>query len=449
MVADLDGDDRLDLYLTSATGQQALMLGDGEGGFADYTAWRGLGGTLPPPVNGATAMDIDDDGDLDLLVHTEAGVRVQRQDGGVFVEGGGDSGLEDSGQVMGGTLGDFDGDARLDLFLNHSWLPPDDRGKGRLFLGRGDGRFERVETWSEQSGTGGLAFASVAVDLDGDQRSDLLVLRDKMELAPNSAFVQGGTSDLPLAWHTELSDGLVGNSGTMGVGVFDANADGLDDLFLADSHRNLLYLADGTPGGWYDAAAVHGVDLAADEERRDAWGVVPQDFDGDGFTDVFLTFSDKEQPDEQPDELLRNVDGVRFEAVGDAWGLDSDARARGAVAGDLDRDGVPDVTMCPTDGPAKVLLMPCNGASRLTVQLRGHAGDTYGVGARVRIEAGGLVLEQELRVGFETFAGGPAELYFGLADADRVDRLEVRWTDGTRNVFEDLPVDALLRVTRE
>ncbi len=78
LLADLDGDGALDLYVVEAPrtdGQppNALLHGDGRGGFADSTAaW---GGTAPPGSHpeSAWAMDLDRDGDLDLLTFNGGG----------------------------------------------------------------------------------------------------------------------------------------------------------------------------------------------------------------------------------------------------------------------------------------------------------------------------------------------------------------------------------------
>jgi hypothetical protein len=42
----------------------------------------------------------------------------------------------------------------------------------------------------------------------------------------------------------------------------------------------------------------------------------------------------------------------------------------------------------------------------------------------------------------------PAEAHFGLGDADTVDELRVRWTDGSETVLTDVPADQFMRITQ-
>ena len=93
-----------------------------------------------------------------------------------------------------------------------------------------------------------------------------------------------------------------------------------------------------------------------------------------------------------------------------------------------------------------------NGNHWLNVRLVGGGSgeaNTAGIGARIFVEAGGRTQMREIRAGSGLASHQDApEAAFGLGAAEGVDRLEIRWPDaeGTRQVFEDLPVDRFVVV---
>jgi hypothetical protein len=82
----------------------------------------------------------------------------------------------------------------------------------------------------------------------------------------------------------------------------------------------------------------------------------------------------------------------------------------------------------------------------LRVGLQGPGKNTRGVGARVEVEAGGVIRTQWMLAGGRGFTNGTTfELHFGLGAAETVDALRVYWPDGEVTVHED--VTARQRVT--
>ncbi len=83
----------------------------------------------------------------------------------------------------------------------------------------------------------------------------------------------------------------------------------------------------------------------------------------------------------------------------------------------------------------------------LHVDLIGPPGNRTALGTSVRLHAGGRML---LRVVGQAegahFSQGQHRLYFGLGELARVDRLEVRWSDGRIQTLASPPVDRRMRV---
>jgi hypothetical protein len=74
----------------------------------------------------------------------------------------------------------------------------------------------------------------------------------------------------------------------------------------------------------------------------------------------------------------------------------------------------------------------------------GRTSNRDGIGAAVRIEAGGRAQVRELRSGYSYLTTNDLRLHFGLGAAARIDRLHVRWPSGLVESLSDLPADELV-----
>jgi hypothetical protein len=80
----------------------------------------------------------------------------------------------------------------------------------------------------------------------------------------------------------------------------------------------------------------------------------------------------------------------------------------------------------------------------LQIRLRGVQANCDGVGAHIRGLANDLTLVREVHSGRGYQSHWGSRLHFGLGTRPRVDRVEIRWIGGGREVFRDLPADRLI-----
>jgi hypothetical protein len=143
-----------------------------------------------------------------------------------------------------------------------------------------------------------------------------------------------------------------------------------------------------------------------------------------------------------------------FSDEGPAWGADDPGMSRGVVLADLDRDGWLDIGKrilnngdSITNSENAVYLSHCGTEGWLEVALeQPETANTRAIGAKVAVEAGGRTYRRWVNGGGTGYASQPpADLHFGLGDADVVDQITVTWPDGA--VSRLLDVDARQRVT--
>ena len=175
------------------------------------------------------------------------------------------------------------------------------------------------------------------------------------------------------------------------------------------------------------------------------------DFDNDGDLDIFSANGAAGELVLEDALLLENDGTGRYRDVGPEHGayFREKHSGRGAAVWDFDNDGDLDIVISHVGVGVPATLLRNDGGNRnhwLGVRLVGREGQAAAIGALVRLEAGG---RRQVAVNQWTtsyLSAHDPRLHFGLGSHDRVDRLEVRWTDGTSDVFEDLPADRYLTV---
>jgi len=484
---DSDGDGFLDAYVISGSAFEPLepapynhlYRNRGDGTFEDATARSGLGD--PSWSMGCSAGDYDGDGDLDLYVTNYGPNRLFENRGdGTFADVTDRAGVGDPHWGTGAAWADYDGDGDLDLYSSNfvqfdPELRPGDTMKfcmwhgvqvfygpeaydgdhDVLYRNNGDGTFTEVSqaagTASEKAYNG---FTAVFCDFSNDGLLDLYVADDT---TPNLYYVNQGDG---LFRNSSMRSGASLNEdgevqAGMGVAVGDYDADGDFDFFVthfADDY-NTLYRNEG--GRFFtDVAYMAGV--ADVSIPYVGWGTEFYDFDHDGDEDLFVAnghvypavdLHDLGTKYAQRNHVLENEDG-RFRDVSSLAGPGLTVRkvSRGAAFGDYDRDGDVDILIQNVDDTPTLLRNDSRDGNWVMVAVRSQGLNRFGVGARLVLEAGGRRQMREIRAGSSFLSMSQLEAHFGLADADRVDRLEVRWPSGQVREFDDVPVNHFLTV---
>jgi hypothetical protein len=497
---DHDGDGDLDLYLVSAGDGAAainrMFSREPDGSYTDVTAASGLGD--PGYGMGAALGDVDNDGDLDLLV-TNLGpdALYLNAGGGVFRRL--ESPIGADGWSTSACFLDHDRDGLLDLYVatyldfdppractdkagNPEFCGPEAfRGlPDRLYRGRGDGTFEEISDAALPGRPSNKGLGVVCADLDGDGRTDVYVTNDGEE---NLAWMSRGAGPAPGPGGFENRAVLLGAAlnmfghaeASMGIAAGDVDDDLDLDLFMThlDRETNTLYLNLGEAGfedrtatsglgpaglpftgfgtalldadrdGDLDLVAVNGrvrrgASLAGRAERRRAWQVDPS------VPPLLVDYA-------EPNQLFVNQGAGSFSEAGALAGaLATGAEvSRGLLTGDLDGDGDLDLAVTNCGGRARLYRNDAPGDGHwLAVRAIDPALRRDALGAAVILHAAGRSTLRPVLSGLSYLSAIEPEVHFGLGDAAWFDGITVVWPDGTREAFPGGTADRRIRVLK-
>ena len=244
--------------------------------------------------------------------------------------------------------GDINNDGLVDLFFTSN------QGENKLYLNRGDFRFEDITTSAGLADKTGWRTGASMADVNGDGLLDIYVCRSGNQhemLRYNSLYINKGN----LTFEDQASSfGLNDKSYTTQAAFFDFDNDRDLDVFLLNHSRLTIsnsydvtrrYLEKRVPfvgnrllkndeGKFVDVSDSLGVFGPASNYGL---GVVMADFNNDGSTDVYTSNDYTEK-----DKLLLNTN-FRFQDVSDSSFSHMSQFSMGVDAADVNNDGYVDL----------------------------------------------------------------------------------------------------------
>jgi hypothetical protein len=231
LMADVDNDGFLDIYLTVNNQGNRLYRNNGNLTFTDVTSESGAG--YNGRAMGAGFFDYDKDGDVDLyLVHDygQANHLFQNDGTGRFTNVAAQAGVDFAGDGMGVDFGDYDNDGWLDMYITNYH-------KSILYRNNGDATFSDVTSAARLPGVG-MSWGCNFIDCDNDGWLDIFIANQSKfwqllpTIYPNVLFhnkKDGTFSDVaPQA-------GLATTHDSFGSVVLDFDNDGWLDIVVADN----------------------------------------------------------------------------------------------------------------------------------------------------------------------------------------------------------------------
>lgn len=468
---DINNDYWPDLFVTNGAGlPHYLYRNNGDGTFTDVSDR-----VLKPDVGledaGVSFADLENDGDLDILVAVDhpaymapGAVNVREggpnllyiNDGhGYFTEDAGRWGVIDSEgrRTIEGIFADIDRDGFVDLYMD-TWAMNYQVGvydhTPTMLLNEEGTVFEDITDQSGLDDQGRDALVALFFDVNEDGWPDLYQGNVSVDFeAPyvhqDGLYVNdgaGGFVDEGASWPGYGDDA----GAAMGADVGDVDGDGHYDLYITD-------IFDRTPEAGFDPLPAGNVlyrgngEGTLEENSCDTAGVCSgyigwptnfADFDRDGWVDLWVGNS---RPTE-PEMLFWNRGDGTFEHH--FLGLLREQDAHGGSVADYDGDGAMDIFVQSRTQPSMLLRNEAvDGHHYVALRLFGVTSNWAAIGADITVEtADGLVQRRRVSGGDSAHSQQDLTLHVGIGSHTEAE-VTVTWPSGSVEPLGVLPADVL------
>jgi enediyne biosynthesis protein E4 len=422
---DVDNDGLIDLYITNI-GPNALYRNTGGGHFAEVPNAGGANSALWS--TSCAFVDIDRDGDLDLFVTN-------------YVD------TSRANQFCG-----FAGPPAIRDYCHPLVYPP---LPNLLYRNNGKGTFEDITMQAGIAQYRGNGLGVAVSDVDEDGWPDIFVANDS---TPNFLFhnnKNGSFTEIAaLAGVAVASDGKP--RAGMGTAFGDFNGTGHLGLVVTNHETEMHSLFLNLGERLFSDVTIHS-GIGPVTRPYVGFGVVFFDYDNDARLDIAIVNGNvmanvaqmRARGKLAQRKLLLRNNGERFvdatKEAGPGFALEGVGRA--LAAGDIDNDGDLDLlVMNNGDRPNLLLNDGGNAANALLVQVTGTTTNRSGLGTRLTLTTGGRRQVREVVSGSSYLAQNDLRAHFGLGRAERAERLDIRWPDGSIEVVENLQANQIVTV---
>lgn len=487
VMVDINTDGWLDIYVCNAgyiNGKKPvsqLFINNHNLTFSDSAAAYGLtneGGY----TTHATFFDYDIDGDLDCFIINNSFIPVNTLNYASkremraaewpvadFLKGGGDHLLQnDNGKFtdiskqagiygslisfgLGVTVGDVNGDHYPDIYVSNDFFEKD-----YLYINQKNGTFkDELEQWMQHISLSSMGADMADINNDGHpdifttdmlpdndyrlktttsyESIDILRLKQKTgfynQYTQNTLQINNGNGKF---METGFYSGVAASDWSWGGLIFDADNDGLSDIYVCNGILN-------------DVTDQDFIDFFAND--------VMQKMALTGEKEKFDEIVNRMPSKPIPNKFFHNKGNLKFADVGNNWGFATPSFSNGAAYGDLDNDG--DLDLIVNNVNAKAFIYRNNSREQqhknnnyIAIVLKGKGKNTMAVGGQVKIYQGNQVMSREVipSRGFQSSVDYKQIIGLGNGIADS---MIIIWPDRTYIKYIKPSINTVLEIKQE
>lgn len=448
-VIDIDGDGVEEVFFGGGIDQGDAFYKFENGQFVDITSQTAWSKNTPDNTFGSVALDLDNDGDTDLLVTRQSGVLLYTNTKGKFSGVKLDLDLDAESVPLSVAVSDLNRDGLFDMYvtgyIGRKYVEGETifnqvyGGVSSLYINKGDNQFTNI---TKESGLyyKHNTFQGIFIDVDGDSLEDLVVAHDTGTVKTWKNLGGLKFKDMP----NPTSDYF---SYPMGIAVTDYNNDGSPDFYFSNAGSttpNALVRGDLTEEQvlnkkWLmfenkgDFKFEDIADKAKLADYEFSWGAIFEDFNLDGRDDLVVSENYVGFPTHILSAwrldgrfMLQNSNG-EFAAVGKQAGIQNRYFGISPLTADFNQDGYPDLIHVNLLGPQKVFLSKGGNNKHLKIKL---PNTVKSIGAKVMVTLDdGSQLHNTFIVGEGLCSDQSHILNFGL-NGKTASAISVRYLDG-------------------
>jgi len=448
-IIDIDNDGVEEVFFGGGIDQQDAIFAFENGRFVDITVKTGITKQTPDKTFSAISLDLDIDGDADMLVTRQSGVFLYRNNGGQFESQKLELEMDAETVPLSVAAADINRDGLYDLYVSgyiarefvqgETIFNLEYGGVSGLFLNTGDDTFDNI---TEEAGMlyQHNTFQAVFIDVDDDNLEDIVVAHDTGQVR-----TWKNLGDLKFENMANPTSDYFAYP--MGIAVTDLKNDGLPDFFFSNVGSTVpdsLVRGDLTDDqvlhkDWIlfenqgDFAFIDGAESAHVADYEFSWGAIFEDFNLDGRDDLVVSENYEGWPLHKLPMwrlngrfLLQTESGVFSEAGADA-GVVNREFGISPLTADFNQDGYPDLIHVNLLGQQNVFISKAGDNGYLKVKLPNTVAS---VGSEVHVTLeDGTTLIQSFVVGEGLVSDQSHILIFGLAN-QKATRVVVKGLDG-------------------